>query len=76
MSAESFDAAVFPTKGYYTDIKINKSEIVDICLNNVPDICNNLYKPYEVAIQDICGNDKLNKLTGPFSIGRTPATRY
>ena len=72
LSAESFDAAVFPTKGYYTDIKINKSEIVDICLNNVPDICNNLYKPYEVAIQDICGNDKLNKLTGPFSIGRTP----
>lgn len=73
LSAEAIDPSTpLTTKGYYTDITINKSEMRDICLNNVPDICNNLYKPYEVAIQDICGNDKLNKLTGPFSLARTP----
>ena len=73
LSAEAIDPSrPFTTKGYYTDITIKKSEMRDICLNNVQDICNNLYKPYEVAIQDICGNDKLNKLTGPFSLARTP----
>ena len=64
LSAESFDNAGFPSNGYYTDIIIHKSEMIDICLNNVPDICNNSYVPYELGIQDICGNDKLNKLTG------------
>lgn len=72
LSAEAIDRAGAPTKGYYTDVTIKKSEMIDICLNNVPDICNNFYKPYTVAIQDICGNDKLNKLTGPFSLARTP----
>ena len=72
LSAESFDNADFPSNGYYTDIIIKKSEMIDICLNNVPDICNNSYIPYEVGIQDICGNDKLNKLTGKFYLARKP----
>ena len=71
-SAEAVDPVPSPSDGYYTDILLKNATIKDITLNTIPDICNNAYVPYEMNIQDICGNDKLFIINGPFSIGRKP----
>lgn len=61
--------------GYYTDISImSYAELTDICLNAIPDICNNQYQPYTFGIQDICGSTALESQTGPLLIGQVPPT--
>ena len=79
ISAEAIEGASVPLdaaqkNGYYTDVKILQANMVDICLNSIQDMCNNVYTPYNVCIQDVCGGTPLDKQTGILSIGRTPPT--
>ena len=63
-------------KGYYTDITINNAKLLDVSLSTYPDICNNSYTPYTVAIIDNFNQNntfiKGNEVTGEIAIGEKP----
>ena len=63
--------------GYYTDVTINTMQLLDICLNAVPDICNNNYLKYTIDVadnyRDAAGSwTDGNAYSGELAVARTP----